>query len=334
MPGRRPVTAPPEAQAVVRRRRGRRLHAVVRCALLGLTLAAAAAAAGPAQPVARSPEAQLAYAAAMAGRKAEALAAVQRLAAALPLPEVLSAGGSGWALTSRYAVLVRFGLWDELIALGPPDPAAPGMTAGWLYGRAVALAARGRLSEAYAALAQLERLAATVPADARAGSNTLRAVLGVAIPVVAARIAASERRDREAIAALERAVAAEDALRDAQPPAWFFPVRHALGAQLLAAGRAAQAERVYRADLARHPGNGWALYGLAAALRAQRHPGAAARAAREFEAAWRGADVRLIASAFWFPGADTTRCECEREASADGQPGGELLGAQHEARVH
>ena len=48
-----------------------------------------------------------------------------------------------------------------------------------------------------------------------------------------------------------------------------FPARHWLGAALLEAGRHADAERVYREDLERHPHNGWSLLGLQQALKAQ-----------------------------------------------------------------
>jgi tetratricopeptide (TPR) repeat protein len=260
-----------------------------------LALAAAAAVAAP-QPVAPAAPLERAYAAAMDGRKADALAALQGADAA--------AGTAGSELAGPYAVLVRFGLWDELIALGPPDPRSPALTAGYLYGRGVALAARGRLDEARGALEALGQLAATAP--------PLADVIAVAAPVVAARIAASARDDEAAVAALLQAVAAEDRLTPTVPGGWFFPVRDLLGAQLLIAGHAAEAERIYREDLARNPGSGWALYGLAAAQRAQGRMRAAAVTQREFARAWKHADVRLEASAFWFAGPDTTSCECQR----------------------
>jgi tetratricopeptide (TPR) repeat protein len=260
-----------------------------------LALAAAAAVAAP-QPVAPAAALGRAYAAAMDGRKADALAAVQGADAA--------ADAAGPGLAGPYAVLVRFGLWDELIALGPPDPRLPALTAGYLYGRGVALAARGRLDEARGALEALEQLAATAPPLADA--------ISVAAPVVAARIAASAWDDEAALATLLQAVAAEDRLTPTVPGGWFFPVRDLLGAQLLIAGQAAEAERIYREDLARNPGSGWALYGLAAAQRAQGRMRAAAVTQREFARAWKHADVRLEASAFWFAGPDTTSCECQR----------------------
>jgi tetratricopeptide (TPR) repeat protein len=256
----------------------------------------------------------LAFSAAMEGRKAETLAAVQSVASSVPLDLLLGMGDSGWNLSQQYAALVRFGLWDEAIALGAPDARAPGLTAAYLYSRGVALAARGRLEDARAVLAQLQKLATATPNGAQAGFNTLHGVLEVAVPIVAARIAATEQRNDEALRLLRQAVTAQDELAYNEPADWFFPARHLLGAQLLIAGRAAEAERVYREDLERNPANGWALYGLAAALRAQAKAGAAAEVSRRFEAAWRHADVRLQSSAFWFAGADTLSCECQRTA--------------------
>ncbi|GAC1695463.1 MAG: hypothetical protein PVS2B3_06140 [Steroidobacteraceae bacterium] len=264
----------------------------------------------------------LAYSAAMEGRKAETLAAVQNVTSVLPLGMVLAMGDSGWALTQQYAALVRFGLWDELLALTAPDPRARGLSAGYLYGRGVALAARGRIEAARNALTELHQLGTAVPADALAGLNSLRDLIGVAELIVAARIAASERRAADAVVALRQAAAAEDKLAYDEPADWFFPVRHLLGAELLQSGQPAAAEQVYREDLKRNPHNGWALYGASLALRAQGKTLAAARFAQEYASAWRHADVRLPGSAFWFAGPDTLGCECQRVAAM--QPGARL----------
>ena len=274
----------------------------------------------------------LAYSTAMEGRKQETLTAVRKVAEVIPLEMVLGMGDSGWNLSQQYVALVRFGLWDELIALLPPDASAPGLTAGYLYGRGTALAARGRLDEARASLEQLRQLAARTPPDAVAGLNLFVDVLAIAQPALAARIAASERRDAEAVALLTTAVAAEDRLSYDEPSDWFLPVRHLLGAQLLNAGSAAQAEAVYRADLRQHPHNGWALKGLQMALSAQGKKRAATQVGAELETAWQHADFRLPGSAYWIAGADTAACACEHLA-LQRQAGGELLGAQHEAGV-
>jgi tetratricopeptide (TPR) repeat protein len=276
----------------------------------------------------------LAYSTAMEGRKGETLAAVQSVLRSVPLGMLLATGDSGWGLTQQYEALVRFGLWDEMIALSPPETGAPGLTAGYLYARGVALASRGRGEEAQRALLALQQLAASLPPDAAAGFNTLPAVIAVAEPILAARIAATSRHDAEAVALLEQAVRAEDRLAYNEPSDWFFPVRQLLGAQLLIAARPREAEAVYREDLAHNPANGWSLYGLAAALSAEGRSRQAERVRAQFETAWQHADVRLPASAFWIAGPDTRSCECQRPASAERQTRGELLGAQHEAGIH
>jgi tetratricopeptide (TPR) repeat protein len=276
----------------------------------------------------------LAYSAAMEGRKAETLVAVQDLSATLPVPMLVTMQDSGWAVAAQYAALVRFGLWDELIALEPPDARLPGATAAYLYGHGVGLAARGQLEPAKQALAQLQRLAKTLDPSLKGGFNSLADLTAVAVPIVAARLAATERRDADAIALLEQAVAAEDQLAYDEPADWFFPARHLLGAQLMLAGRPGQAEKIYREDLTRNPENGWALYGLSLALRAQGRAGEAARVDKQQARAWQHADVRLPASAFWYAGVDSASCECQHISSHDRQPGGVLLGAQYEAGVY
>jgi tetratricopeptide (TPR) repeat protein len=275
----------------------------------------------------------LAYAAAMEGRKAETLAATQDVSAALPVPMLIGMGDSGWGSGAAYAALVRFGLWDELIALGPPDARLPGARAAYLYGRGFALAARGNLAPAREALAALQGLKGNVSPDMHAGENRLVDVIAVAEPVVAARIAATEYRNEEAVKLLTEATAAEDALAYDEPADWFFPVRQLLGAQLLLMGEPQAAAAVYREDLRRNPDNGWSLMGLAQALTLEGRRAEGARVAQAQARAWSHADVRLPTSAFWYAGADAASCECQHFSSLERQPRGELLGAQHEAGV-
>ena len=90
----------------------------------------------------------------------------------------------------------------------------------------------------------------------------------------------------------------EDAGLYFEPPKWYYPIRHSLGAALLKAGQHAEAEQVYREDLRRFPENGWALFGLAQALRAQGKSKEAAAVDGPFPAGLGGADVKLVASRF------------------------------------
>jgi Flp pilus assembly protein TadD len=90
---------------------------------------------------------------------------------------------------------------------------------------------------------------------------------------------------------MHQAVAAEDALLYGEPPEWSIPTRQDLGAVLLAAGRAAEAEQAFRDDLAHFPENGWSLRGLTLALRAQGKNAEADRTDAEFQRVWASADV-------------------------------------------
>ena len=77
-----------------------------------------------------------------------------------------------------------------------------------------------------------------------------------------ARIAWARGSQAEAIRSWTKAVAAADKVPYDEPPVFFYPVRESLGAALLLAGNAAEAERVFRDDLVRHPRNARSLFGL------------------------------------------------------------------------
>jgi tetratricopeptide (TPR) repeat protein len=240
----------------------------------------------------------LAYSAAMEGRRAETITAADNSRKTVSDEMLLAMPGVDWYVAEMYTARLRFGLWDEILAKPAPNPKLMGLTGGYLYARAMALAASGKLADAHAALARLQSFAAGLPADAPAGMNTVPALMAVAVPLVQARIAAAEHRTDDALAALRQAVAAEDRLAYNEPPDWFVPTRQVLGAALLQAGKPADAEKIYREDLQRNAANGWSLYGLAAALKAQGKAAAAAQATKQFTTAWQRADVKLQASAY------------------------------------
>jgi tetratricopeptide (TPR) repeat protein len=240
----------------------------------------------------------LAYSAAAEGRKAETIAAVDQSRQAVSDVMLLEMPGADWYVAESYAARIRFGLWAEMLALPSPNPKLLGLKAGYLYGRGVALAATSRIAESRSTLDELRKLAAAAPVDAGAGQNTLAAVLAIATAIVEARIADAEGRSKDALALLRQAVAAEDRLAYDEPKNWFFPARHVLGAALLKQGAAKEAESVYREDLRQSPANGWSLYGLSAALKAQGRAAEAARVAAQFAESWKHSDITLAASAF------------------------------------
>ena len=96
-----------------------------------------------------------------------------------------------------------------------------------------------------------------------------------------------------AIAKWRKAVEIQDRLAYDEPPAWYYPIRESLGASLLLAGDPAYAEAVFREGLRRSPRNGRLLFGLRESLKAQKKYDAAAWVGREFQAAWKGSDVKL-----------------------------------------
>jgi len=179
-----------------------------------------------------------------------------------------------------------------------PDPKLLGLSAAYRYARSAAFAATGRVDAAMAEKSELDAIAKATPGDAPAGLNKASDLIAVASAIATARIATAQGRRSEAIAALRDAVAKEDRLDYDEPADWFVPVRHLLGAELLREHKAKEAEQVYRDDLWRHPENGWALYGLAQSLKAQRKVKEAAAVEQRFRQAWKDADVVLAASAY------------------------------------
>jgi len=203
-----------------------------------------------------------------------------------------------WA-TPIYA-LARFGRWDE--ALQEPRPAKDLLypTGVWHYSRGMALAAKGDLAAAERELAALD----AISRDPAMGKltffdiNTAARVLAVGREVLGGELASRRKDWGTAVARLSEALRLEQELTYTEPPQWHAPVRHNLGAVLLAAGRAVDAEKVYRDDLAYWPENGWALFGLKQALEAQGKAEEAAEVAARFQKAWSRADVTLTASRF------------------------------------
>jgi tetratricopeptide (TPR) repeat protein len=115
---------------------------------------------------------------------------------------------------------------------------------------------------------------------------------------LAGEIAAARGDFDKAIAHLDKAVRLDDSLVYTEPAEFHFPPRLALGAVLIKAGRANEAETVYWEDLKRNRESGWALFGLLQALRAQNKTAEAAVIQERFNKAWARADVTLTASRF------------------------------------
>jgi tetratricopeptide (TPR) repeat protein len=241
----------------------------------------------------------LALAATLAGRSAQALAAAEKTGKTTPAALARRNPFVEPYLHYPYLAQVTFGRWDELIARPLPPPELPYSRAMAHYARGVAFAAKGMPAEAQAALDTLKQIAETGTVGyASAGWTTPSTNLQIAQHALAGEIAARTGKLDDAIAHFQAAQKIEDAQLYTEPPDWYYPIRHSLGAVLLKAGKPAEAEALYLQDLVRFPENGWALFGLAQALHAQNKHTEAAEVDARFQKAWATADVKLTASRF------------------------------------
>ena len=237
--------------------------------------------------------------ASMQGRSAETFRVSRQFAEGAPAEMIKAMPDMETAPVAPIVSLVRFGRWDEVLRQPAPPRDWLYTTGVWHYARGLAFHAKGQAAEAKTELVELEKIVAAVPAE-RTVAFFFRAknILQLAANVLAGEMAAKAGDIATAERLLRSAVAEQDTHWFSEPPPWYFPVRQSLGAILLQAGRAADAEQVYRDDLKRNPGNGWSLYGLAQSLRAQGKTADAAQVEASFAKAWAKADVKLTASRF------------------------------------
>lgn len=235
----------------------------------------------------------LAFASTMAGRSAQAIEAAQTLTSKVNLDAARQVGMLQEMLPYHALTLTTFGRWDDVLA-DPLPPADIGFSYAMVhYARGVAQAAKGQWTEAQATLGQVTAIHAATPEGADG-----KTALSIAVHALAGEIA-TRRGDLETgTTHFREAAKLEDGGLYFEPPKWYYPIRHSLGAALLKAGHHAEAEQVYREDLRRFPENGWSLFGLAQALRAQGKDTEAAATETRFHQAWAGTDVTLTASRF------------------------------------
>jgi tetratricopeptide (TPR) repeat protein len=236
----------------------------------------------------------------MQGRFADAKQAADRVAeqlnphaAMMPMVESV--------VVTPVSVLMRFSKHAEVLALPEPPAERPVQKAWHHFARGMALARTGKVAEADAERKLLTPAIAAVPETAAFGGGgwaTASSALNVAALSLDARLAGARGEHDRAIKFWQQAVAAADQLPYDEPPVWFYPVRESLGAALLSADRAADAERVFREDLVKHPRNARSLFGLQAALAKQGKEADAAWVQREFNEAWKNADSKLTLDDF------------------------------------
>jgi len=239
------------------------------------------------------------FAATADGRSAVAIAAARKAASRVD-DETLKAVPllAGFRVVPYYA-LTRFGKWDEMLREPEPPPTSAYLRGMWHYARGTAFLGKGQTDSADQEFAKLDEIMTDKSLDQPLFSpNTGLMVLSIAREVLAGEIGAAKKSYDPAIAHLERAVRLEDALVYTEPAEFHFPPRQALGAVLLEANRPAEAETVYWEDLKRNRENGWSLFGLMQALKAEGKNEDAALVESRYKKAWARADVKLTSSRF------------------------------------
>ena len=245
----------------------------------------------------------LAYAAMMTGQRDLAMKHIRAMVAELPADflkeNALQAEGF---VAMPLEVMVRFGLWDEILAEPERYTESMWFTRAFHHAtRAIASAAKSDTASARKAQSVFLERAKLVPKEESLGNNSCEAILDVMKPMVEGEILVAEGKTDSGIKQLRAAIKKEDVLKYDEPPGWLIPVRHSLGAVLIKRQRFAEAEQVYREDLARLPENGWALLGLAESLRKQnKNADEVAQTQAKFKQVWAKADLTI-----------TTSCLCQ-----------------------
>jgi tetratricopeptide (TPR) repeat protein len=238
--------------------------------------------------------------AAFAGAGGVAVDAARQTAAGVDLTKLREPGLGvlqHYWVTPMYAY-VRFGHWEEILALPEPEADLVYPRAIWRWSRGVAQVRQGELDAAAAELSALTTLAGD-PGLAKVTIFDLYDTTGlvaIAREHLAGELAFARGEREAALVHLQKAISLEDALRYDEPPPWPLPTRQVFGAMLLEMDRPAEAEAVYRADLEIYPENGWSLRGLSRALAAQKKSAEAAEAEARFQRAWTKGDFELETS--------------------------------------
>ena len=230
------------------------------------------------------------YTRSMQGRAADTRKAAIEIADAVkPMAQTMPEMADVFGLFATFARM-RVGDWDPLLAAPRPQSESPLTQSFWHYSRAMAFAAKGSQDQGYAEQKEYEALRVKLDRNMQWDTNKLGDVLDLASAALDARL---EPDRAAAVNKWRKAVEIQDRLAYDEPPAWYYPIRESLGAAMLLSSDAAGAELVFREGLRRSPKNGRMLFGLLESLKAQHKSEEAAWVEREFQIAWKGADIRL-----------------------------------------
>ncbi|KAL1903026.1 hypothetical protein Sste5346_000939 [Sporothrix stenoceras] len=212
-------------------------------------------------------------------------------------------------LAVRVHVLIRFGLWEDVLKLQPKEDKDLYCVTNVFrhYGHAIAYAATGRVKEADAARERFHEAAAYVPPTRLDFPNKITDILKIATAMLDGEIAYRRGDYTVAFGRLRDAVELEDALPFAEPWGWMLPARHAFAALSLEQGFVEQAAHAYAQDLGfaptpgrvhQHPNNVWALHGYHECLQRLGRDNEAKLLEKQLAVALVDADVDVTSSCF------------------------------------
>lgn len=237
------------------------------------------------------------YAATMQGSSELAIKSAKQMAEAIS-QHGTPMGRMQKRVAAPWVTLKIFGKWDEVLAIEPLKHSTPYLTGILAYVKGSAYVAKGQYEEAAQKLNEIHRIAASPDVSVnRAGATATAELLALAANALEGEMKMAQGDLNGAISAFEKGVALEDTNNYTEPPDWPQSMRLYLGAALLKAGRAAEAEAVFRRDLRWHQNNGWSLFGLTQALEAQGKSAEAASTREAWAKVWSYADVTLNAPA-------------------------------------
>lgn len=194
-------------------------------------------------------------------------------------------------------VHVRFGNWNELLAMPQPDPSQVYSNVLYHFGKGMALAHQSKQAEAKQELEKMRQLmkdsSLIVPM-----SPFSAAIDGaiVAENLLAGSIALTEKKYIDAVTAFSKAVTTEENMVYNEPRDWLLNPKHFLGNAYLEAKKYSSARLVFQNDLLTNNENGWALFGLYKALQGEKNRAEAQKTLNRFKRAFAKADIELKTS--------------------------------------
>ncbi|KAK0385553.1 hypothetical protein NLU13_6732 [Sarocladium strictum] len=256
----------------------------------------------------------LIYAAMLAGKSKAALSATSRMEATITEEALRNktpalANWMEFFLAVRVHVLVRFGMWEEILKLEEHADRDLYCVTNVMrrYGRGIAFAATGKVTEAEQERELFKEAWALVPPTRLDFPNKIVDILHVAAAMLDGEIEYRKGNFDVAFGRLRDAIRLEDALPFAEPWGWMLPARHAFAALSLEQGRVEDAANAYAEDLGltptpgrshQHPNNVWALHGYHECLTRLGRQAEAVIIKQQLKLALAESDVSITSSCF------------------------------------